>query len=730
MAKLKTIASATLLAFAATPAFAQLGPCVATDPPFLAEGPIEAVSGNPDGSGTVTAMGITITVPAGTPVYTPTADLGGMQGFAAGTPFPGRTQPGFIGGTVISTGCVKTDASGNLVFQADDVTSDVNENVLLGVVTSSPTSNEAPIGFGVQGTQVEMLTDARMPAEHLKNAFGFEVIPTTVPVGASAAVEGYFATDGSGVLHAWAAEVGGGDLVDPVNPQVSILRSRCDGELRVQGAIYQGDADGVAPAPACNFAAPYSLRLYNADANQEILFVDGDQLDVINGVAPDAQFCSYTMRLRSIGDAACPPNVRVDLLQSGVVIASATTAKEVPGANALPVANANTYQVLAGQTLVIPAPGLLANDTDADGDPLTAALVVDAQDGELVFGIDEATPGDGSFSYTPEIGFSGIDTFVYRAVDSKGGLSEPVTVTIVVAPVVNTAPVAGPDAFSTDEGTALTIPVATLLANDTDADGQPLSIIAVDNAVNGTAALVGTSVVFTPLPGFAGNASFTYTVTDGLAAAIGSVAVTVTPVNDPPVAQNDVVNAVAGTPVTISVLGNDFDFEGQALTVANLTQPAVGGTVANNGTSVTFTPTAGFAGTTSFTYQARDSGGALSNVATVSVNVTAPVVVDLDIDAVTAQTGIRPGRAVTVRVDVRNNGTVNGSAIATLRGVSTSGEAIPTQTIAVSDPVGGRATRFPFSSFTPTRPGTITWTVTIADSHPDVDQATATTVVR
>lgn len=731
MANMKKIAVATLLAWSAAPALAQLGPCVATDPPFLAEGPIEGVSAAANGlSGTVTAMGMVITVPEGTPVYTPTADLD-MGKFADETPFPGRSQPGFVGGTVISTGCVKTDGDGNLVLLADDVTSDVSENVLLGVVTAPPASNEAPIAFGVLDTTVSVLTDPRMPGKHFNNNFGFEVIPTTVPIGASVAAEGYYGGDNT--LHVWSIEVGGGELKDQVNPQVSIQRFRCDGDLRILGAMYLGDPDGTAPAPACNFSnPPYSIKLYNADAGQEIPFGGRDTLDVLNGIAPDMQFCTYSMRLRSISDTACPPNVRVDLLQNGTVIASATTAKEAPAPNGLPVAVADAYAVVGGQTLVVTAPGLLANDVDPDaGDMLTVALVADAQNGELVFGIDEASPGDGSFSYTPEFGFSGIDTFTYRAVDSKGGLSEPVTVTISVEPQPNRAPVASPDAFGVAEDGVLTIPVASLLSNDTDADGNALAVTAVGNAVNGTVTLAGGNVTFTPTANFSGVASFTYTVSDGLATANGSVTVDVTPVNDPALAQNDNATTTAGIPVTINVLGNDFDLEGQALVVANLTQPATGGTVATNGNSVTYTPAVGFSGSTSFTYQAQDSAGALSNVATVTVTVQAPAaVVDLDISGISATSRVQVGQAVSVSIQVRNNSTVNGSATATLSAVSTSGETIPQQTITVHDPVGGRATRFDFPSVTPTRAGTITWTVTIADTNPDIDQASASTRVR
>ena len=93
------------------------------------------------------------------------------------------------------------------------------------------------------------------------------------------------------------------------------------------------------------------------------------------------------------------------------------------------------------------------------------------------------------------------------------------------------------------------------------------------------------------------------------------------PQNLPPVAVNDSASTAAGTPVTIPVLANDSDPDGDPLTVTNLTQPANGTAQVNANQSVTYTPAAGFTGSDSFTYRARD-GQANSNVATVAVTVT------------------------------------------------------------------------------------------------------------
>ena len=109
---------------------------------------------------------------------------------------------------------------------------------------------------------------------------------------------------------------------------------------------------------------------------------------------------------------------------------------------------------------------------------------------------------------------------------------------------VNQPPVANPDGpgapFTTNEDTALTLLAATqLTANDTDPENNPLSITAVGGATHGTVVLNAGNVVFTPTANYNGAAAFTYTLSDGNGTANGNVSVTVNPVNDPPVANND-----------------------------------------------------------------------------------------------------------------------------------------------------------------------------------------------
>ena len=195
------------------------------------------------------------------------------------------------------------------------------------------------------------------------------------------------------------------------------------------------------------------------------------------------------------------------------------------------VAKDDSYSTAEDTPLAVSAgAGVLANDTVGSARSLTAILVTGPSHGTL--GLN----ADGSFLYTPAPNFFGNDVFVYKANDGSAD-SFDAAVTIAVN-AVNDAPVAAADVATTREGTALTIAPATLLQNDSDVDGGALAITSVQGAVNGSVALVGGQVIFTPAARYHGAASFTYTVSDGRGGkATATVAVTVTagPANLPPI---------------------------------------------------------------------------------------------------------------------------------------------------------------------------------------------------
>ena len=188
------------------------------------------------------------------------------------------------------------------------------------------------------------------------------------------------------------------------------------------------------------------------------------------------------------------------------------------------------------------------------------------------------------------------------------------------SPPVNRSPVAGDDSASTDEDVSISVSV---LANDSDPDGDPLTLESVGPATAGSVRQVGGSLLYTPSLNWFGVDSFTYRVVDGRGgSAAATVRVTVRGVNDPPTAADDTATTPYGTPVTVDVLANDGDVEGDALTVAHVSSAANGRT-SINGAGVTYAPNSGFSGADSFTYTVADGQGGSAG-ATVVVEVRSP----------------------------------------------------------------------------------------------------------
>ncbi len=175
--------------------------------------------------------------------------------------------------------------------------------------------------------------------------------------------------------------------------------------------------------------------------------------------------------------------------------------------------------------------------------------------------------------------------------------------------VNDTAPVAVDDTASTSKGTAVDINV---LGNDTDADGDALSISGTPTALHGTVSVNGDGTLhYTPNAGYTGADTISYTVTDGTLSDGGQVAVTV---NDTaPVAVDDTASTSKGAAVDINVLGNDTDADGDTLSISG-TPTALHGTVSVNGDgTLHYTPNAGFSGSDTISYTVTD--GTLSDTA-------------------------------------------------------------------------------------------------------------------
>lgn len=181
--------------------------------------------------------------------------------------------------------------------------------------------------------------------------------------------------------------------------------------------------------------------------------------------------------------------------------------------NRPPVANPDSYQGPENLPITIPAAGVLSNDTDADNDRLSAILVSGPAHGSV------ALSADGSFTYTPNPNYSGSDSFTYKANDGMAD-SPAVAVNILLLPnpTENHAPVAANDQFGITTNSVLDVPARGVLANDSDADNDPLSAIFLTGPAHGMLTLnADGSFQYVPAQGFAGTDTFTYKANDGLA---------------------------------------------------------------------------------------------------------------------------------------------------------------------------------------------------------------------
>ena len=236
------------------------------------------------------------------------------------------------------------------------------------------------------------------------------------------------------------------------------------------------------------------------------------------------------------------------------------------------------------------ANGVLANDTDADDDTLKAVLHAGPSHGSLTLN------DDGSFTYTPAADYNGTDSFTYYATDDTFD-SAQVTVTITVN-AVNDVPVGATDIYTVLPNNQLDINAASgLMSNDSDIDGDSLTVTLVDDVEHGTLTLNSDgSFSYVPETDYHGLDTFTYKLNDGN---LDSENITVEIyVNTPTAAENDTYAVDEDSSLTIGVddglLANDSDADGDSLSTTLITGPANGTLELNADGSFTYTPNADF----------------------------------------------------------------------------------------------------------------------------------------
>ena len=429
--------------------------------------------------------------------------------------------------------------------------------------------------------------------------------------------------------------------------------------------------------------------------------VDGDPLTVTAATSPNGQVSinpDGTITFTPGANFNGPTTVTYTISDGKGGTSTATVTLTVAAVNDVPVANPSAATT-SEDTAVTLTP--LANDSDADGDPLTVTAATAAN------GTVTINP-DGTLRYTPNANFNGADTVTYTVSDGRGGTATS-TVTVTVA-AVNDVPVARPDSATTAEDQPVTVPV---LGNDSDADGTPL-IVTAATSPNGIVVInPDGTVTFTPTANFNGTAVITYTVSDGNGGTATSTStVTVTPVNDLPVTQPDSVITPEDTPIRISPLTNDSDLDGNLLTISQASSP--NGTVTTNADgTLTFTPAPNFNGPTTITYQVSDGQGGFTD-GTIIVTVT-PV----NDPPVAANDVIGTDEEVPVRIPVLANDTDNDGDVLRVTAATASNGAVVIN-------ADGTITYTPKLDFF----GADTITYTISDGNGGTSTATVTVNVR
>jgi hypothetical protein len=383
-----------------------------------------------------------------------------------------------------------------------------------------------------------------------------------------------------------------------------------------------------------------------------------------------------------------------------------------------------SYSVTENGTLTISAPGVLVNDTDPNSLNLTAVSFTSPAHGTLT----PDSNGDGGFVYTPTAGYYGTDSFTYEAKDSVA-TSTPATVTITVNPL---APTAVNDSYSVTENGTLTISAPGVLSNDTDPNSLTLTAVSFTSPAHGTLTPDSNGdggIVYKPATGYFGSDSFTYEAADSAATSTpATVTITVNPLA--PTAVNNSYRVTENGTLTISapgLLANDTDPNGLTLTAVSFTNPAHGTLTpdSNGDGGFVYKPAAGYFGSDSFTYEAKDSQ-ASSTPATVTITVgQAPAITS--VNKVSFAVGVNSSFAVTATGYPTPTFSLGAGSAALPKGITLNSAAGVLSGTPASGTAGTYAVVITASNSAASVSQNFTLTVTSSSSAPKISSASSAT---
>jgi len=281
---------------------------------------------------------------------------------------------------------------------------------------------------------------------------------------------------------------------------------------------------------------------------------------------------------------------------------TATVTIDIGGVNDAPVAADDTETTQEDTDLIS---DVLPNDSDIDGDPLTASVVTAPANGTLVLN------PDGTYTYTPNADFNGTDSFEYEICDNgTPELCDTAVVNITIESV-NDAPIAEDDSYSTSEDTPLSDDVSV---NDSDVD-HPIVVTTtpLTPPANGTLVLnADGTFTYTPNPDFNGADSFEYEICDSGNPALCDAAfvqIIISPANDAPIIAQNLSDVIPeDTSLSGSVMSNVTDVDGDNLFAFLVNGPTNGTLTLNPDGTYNYVPDPNFNGTDTFEYTICDDG--------------------------------------------------------------------------------------------------------------------------